>query len=512
MPFHGMKTAALAAAAVSAVLLAGCQPADAPPDATGTDGATRHFGALAFEPCSLTGVGGGQATEAFCATHTVPEDPAAPNGRMIDLNIAWLPATGSGGGTDDPVFFIAGGPGQAATEHAATVNMALREVRKQRDILMVDQRGTGGSNPLDCVDADGEPLRIDNEESASVEQLRAFARTCLAGLEGRADPTLYTTTQAVADLDNVRQALGVDQVNLVGGSYGTRVAQQYAAAHPQHTRALVLDGVAPNDLVVGGEFAHTFEDAIRLQSDYCRTLPACKARFPVDTRTRLSQVMDALEAAPVEVDYRHPSTGETRTATVTPDHVVGLAFSFSYAPQTSALLPLVLDEAAQGRYAPLMSLSELMARSMGEQMTRGMQWSVLCAEDADRYTADAAIDDTILGPDVAELFFAACSVWPRGARGEDFTAPLRSDVPALLLSGALDPVTPPRYGEAVVKGLSNGRHLVVDGQGHGTLVLGCMPKLVGQFIESTDAAALDTACLDRLAGVPPFTSFNGWEP
>ncbi|OHE83897.1 MAG: cysteine protease [Lysobacterales bacterium RIFOXYA1_FULL_69_10] len=512
MPSHGMKTAALAAAAVSAVLLAGCQPTDAPPGAAGTEGATRHFGSLAFEPCSLTGVTGGQATEAFCATHTVPEDPAAPNGRTIDLNIAWLPATGSGGGTDDPVFFIAGGPGQAATEHAATVNVALREVRKQRDILMVDQRGTGGSNPLDCVGADGSPLQMEDAESAGVEELQAFARACLAGLEGRADPALYTTTEAVADLDTVRQALGVEQVNLVGGSYGTRVAQQYAAAHPQHARALVLDGVAPNDLVVGGEFAHTFEDAIRLQAEYCGTLPACKARFPVDTRTRLSQVMEALEAAPVEVDYRDPSTGQSRTATITPDHVAGLAFAFSYAPQTSALLPLVLDEAAQGRYAPLMSLSELMTRSMGDQMTRGMQWSVLCAEDADRQAADAATDGTLLGPEVAQLFFAACSVWPRGDRGDDFTAPLRSDVPALLLSGALDPVTPPRYGDAVLEGLSNGRHLVVDGQGHGTLTLGCMPKLVGQFIESTDAAALDTACLDRLAGVPPFTSFNGWEP
>lgn len=512
MPSQGLNTAALATAVVSAVLLAGCQPADAPPATAGSEGATRHLGTIAFEPCALTGVTGGQATEAFCATHEVPEDPTAPSGRSIGLRIAWLPATGSGGGTGDPVFFIAGGPGQAATQHAATVNVALREVRKQRDIILVDQRGTGGSNPLDCLDADGTPLEIDTTRSASVEPLQAFARACLAGLADRADPRLYTTTQAVADLDNVRQALGAAQVNLVGGSYGTRVAQQYAAAHPQHTRALVLDGVAPNDLVVGGEFAHTFEDAIRLQSEYCGTLPACKARFPVDTRTRLSQVMAALEAAPVQVDYRDASTGQSRTATVTPDHVVGLAFAFSYAPQTAALLPLVLDEAAQGRHAPLMALSDMMNRSMGDQMTRGMQWSVLCAEDADRQQAAARADATLLGPEVAELFFAPCSVWPRGARGDGFTAPLRSDVPALLLSGALDPVTPPRYGEAVLKGLSNGRHLVVDGQGHGTLTLGCMPKLVGQFIESTDATALDTACLDRLAGVPPFTSFNGWEP
>ncbi len=310
----------------------------------------------------------------------------------------------------------------------------------------------------------------------------------------------------------MRLAIGAPQVNLVGGSYGTRVAQQYAATYPQQTRSLVLDGVVPNDLVVGGEFGHTFEDALELQTEHCSTLPACKARFPVDTRTRLAQVMETLEAAPVQVEYRDPSTGESRSATVTPDHVVGLAFFFSYAPQTAALLPLVLDEAAQGRYAPLMALSDLMTQSTGDQMTRGMQWSVLCAEDADRIDSVVAGGDTLLGPEVTTLFFAACDAWPHGERGADFTAPLRSDVPTLLLSGTLDPVTPPRYGEAVAAGLANGRHLVLQGQGHGTLALGCMPKLVGQFIESTDPASLDTACLDRLAGVPPFTSFNGWEP
>ncbi|MFP7723437.1 alpha/beta fold hydrolase [Lysobacter sp. A3-1-A15] len=509
---HGLKTAALAAAvAMAAVSLSGCQPGQTPPEA-GADGATRTFGSIAFKPCSLTGVAGGKSTEAMCADFEVPEDPRAPGGRAIALKLAWLPATGSGGGTGDPVFFLAGGPGQAATEHAATVNAALREVRKQRDIVLVDQRGTGGSNPLDCLDADGKPLSLEVAEAASADQLAAFARECLAGLEGRADPRLYTTTHAVADLEAVRLAIGAPQVNLVGGSYGTRVAQQYAATYPQQTRSLVLDGVVPNDLVVGGEFGHTFEDALELQTEHCSTLPACKARFPVDTRTRLAQVMETLEAAPVQVEYRDPSTGESRSATVTPDHVVGLAFFFSYAPQTAALLPLVLDEAAQGRYAPLMALSDLMTQSTGDQMTRGMQWSVLCAEDADRIDSVVAGGDTLLGPEVTTLFFAACDAWPHGERGADFTAPLRSDVPTLLLSGTLDPVTPPRYGEAVAAGLANGRHLVLQGQGHGTLALGCMPKLVGQFIESTDPASLDTACLDRLAGVPPFTSFNGWEP
>ncbi|MCD9029071.1 alpha/beta fold hydrolase [Luteimonas sp. BDR2-5] len=492
-------------------LVAGCADGAAAPEDSGPARATRQFGDIAFHGCTLDGGNASMRVEAQCATFDVPEDPDAPDGRSIGLNLAWLPADGDGG-TGDPVFFLAGGPGQAATELAAHINFALREVRRQRDIVLVDQRGTGQSNPLDCVDADGAPLEIDALSAPTDAQLDAFVGRCLAGLAGRADPRFYTTGNAIRDLDAVRAALGADRVNLVGGSYGTRVAQQYAAAYPQHVRSLVLDGVAPNDLVVGGEFAHTFEDALTLQSTQCSADAACRRRFPDDLHTQLRGVMATLQAAPVEVAYRDPGSGEQRDGTVTPDTVTGLAFLFSYAPQTASLLPLMLDEASHGRYGPLLSLSQLMNSSVGGQMNRGMQWSVICAEDAGRYREDARAADTILGPGVARMFFGACRTWPAGAPPADHTAPLRSDAPALLLSGELDPVTPPGYAERVLAQLPNGRHLVLKGQGHGTLALGCMPKLLAQFIESTDAAALDASCLDAMRPVPPFTSFNGWEP
>lgn len=503
------NVAAAAGALVAALLLAGCEPA-------GNGGAAaagaHRVGAIAFEPCSLAGAGGAPRTEAQCATLLVAEDRERPGGRRIPLHLARLPAASESGGFADPVFFLAGGPGQAATRHAATVDQALREVRKQRDIILIDQRGTGGSNPLDCRDAAGDPMTANELIQTSPDALVEFARQCAASLEGRADPRFYTTTDAVHDLDAVRAALGVERINLVGGSYGTRVAQQYAARYPQHTRAIVLDGVAPNSLVVGGEFAHTLEDALALQSSQCAMSPPCRARYPVDMRTQLRKVMAELRVAPAGVEYRDPSTGESRRDTVTVDTLTGLAFVFSYVPQTSALLPLVIDEAAQGRYAPLMALSQLMANSVGDQINRGMQWSVVCAEDAGRHEARPADADTVLGAELTAMFFGPCAAWPTGAAPADFHAPLRSSVPALLLSGELDPVTPPRYGEEVVQGLPNGRHLVLDGQGHGTLGLGCMPKLVGQFIEGADAKALDADCLDALGYVPPFTSFNGWSP
>ena len=320
------------------------------------------------------------------------------------------------------------------------------------------------------------------------------------------------STVEMSDLDAVRQALGVDKVNLVGASYGTRVAQRYAGAYPQHTRSVVIDGVVPNELVVGGDFANTFENAISLQSAQCRKDAACRKRFPTDTRAQLRNVVDTLRRTPVTVDYRDPGTSAPRQDVLTPDSVVGPAFAFSYVPQYASLLPLVLDEAAHGRYAPLASLVRGANRSMDFQINRAMQWSVICSEDAPRYQAPAGSDDRLFGNEVASAFFAACPVWPHQPAPAANAAPLRSEVPALLLSGELDPVTPPRYAEQVLKGLPNGRALVARGQGHGTLAAGCMPRLLGQFIDSTDAGALDAGCLDTLSYVPAFTSFNGWEP
>ncbi|KAF1686842.1 alpha/beta hydrolase [Pseudoxanthomonas broegbernensis] len=492
---------------LAAALAAGLPGCDSTADPAQTAAATRHYGRIAFEPCTLASGAFAGNVQAQCARFQVPENRAAPDGRKIELALAWLPATEEGSAVDDPVFFFAGGPGQSALRTWPQIDPAFAQVRKQRHVVLIDQRGTGGSNPLECEDED--------EESAATPdpgELAAFAGRCAERLGDRADPRFYTTMDAIADVEAVREAIGTAKIDLVGVSYGTRVAQQYAARHPQHVRSLVLDGVAPNDLVVGGEFAHTFEDALALQSEKCRQLPACAARFPQDARTQLAALVERLRQAPVDVEYRDPASAQSHRGTVDADTVTGLAFLFSYMPQTASLLPLVLDEAGQGRYAPLMSLHELMGRSMGGTMARGMQWSVICAEDADRYRDTGAADGTLLGPDVARMFFAACAGWPHGGRPRDFTAPLRSQAPALLVSGELDPVTPPRYGERVLAGLGNGRHLVAQGQGHGNLGSGCMPRLVAQFLESADAGSLDATCLDTMAYVPPFTSFNGWEP
>jgi pimeloyl-ACP methyl ester carboxylesterase len=477
--------------------------------ATAPPATPRMLGSLAFKPCTLAPQMGAASVEAQCATLPVAENPALPAGRKVALNIAWIPADEDGGNTPDPVFMLAGGPGQSATETYPAVSPAFHDVLKQRGVLLVDQRGTGKSNPLTCKGVDEDDGQAD--AAARAAAMRGVIEHCRDELSKRADLRFYTTTDAVRDLDVVRQAIGAEKINLIGISYGTRVAQQYAMRHPDNTRTLVLDSVAPNDLFLGNDFARNLESALDLQFGRCGKTPGC-AEALGDPRQRLNALMAKLKSDPPLVTYRDADTGVAREERLLPTHVAGLARMYAYAPMAASILPLQLNEAAQGHYDGLMALSKLLASGLSDQMAYGMQLSVICSEDADGLHDDPSMGASLLGNELVDGLVAQCALWPRGARPADFHAPLRSTVPTLLLSGELDPVTPPAYADRVAKTLPNGRALVLRGQGHNVIGAGCMPKLFAQFLDTADAKALDAKCLDALSYTPPFTSFNGWNP
>jgi pimeloyl-ACP methyl ester carboxylesterase len=471
----------------------------------------RKLGSIVFTPCTLAPQSGVSGVEAQCGTLSVAENPALPRGRRIPLHIAWVPADDNGQTQPDPVLMLAGGPGQAATSSYPQVASAFREILKKRNVILVDQRGTGESNPLACADSDGKGATSDNEDAGNADKARRFAERCRDALSKKADLRFYTTTDAVRDLDAVRIAIGAAQINLVGVSYGTRVAQQYAVHYPKSTRSIVLDSVVPNTLIVGNDFARNLEQALDLQFGQCRKIAAC-AKALGDPRSRLDALMAKLKSDPPLVRYRDPATDEVHEERLLPAHVAGLMRMYAYTPLASSLLPLQLKEASEGRYDGLMALAKMLDSAMAGQMAFGMQLSVLCSEDAYGFKANADDAGTLLGNQFAAFLGAQCEVWPKGAMPKDFHAPLRSNVPALLMSGEFDPVTPPRYGAEVAKTLPNGRHLIVRGQGHNVIGTGCMPKLFAQFIDSADAKSLDAKCLETLPYTPPFTSFNGWEP
>jgi pimeloyl-ACP methyl ester carboxylesterase len=493
------------ALAIAASLAAGCTQTS--PAAKADAGTLRTLGSLAFKPCSLPSPSPrGEPLEAQCTTFAVPEDRSKPGGRSIALNIAWIPPRNTGDPATDPVFFLAGGPGQAAVATFPALAPVFNDVMKDRGIVLVDQRGTGKSNPLNCKSAGNE--QVDSDPAAA----RTWIEGCIAALSAKADLRRYTTTDAVADLDAVRKAIGADKLNLIGVSYGTRMAQQYALRHPQHVRTVTLDSPVPNTLGLGNIFAGNLDSALQAQFALCKESPACKGRMG-DPRAELQSVLTRLRANPVQVTYRDGSTGEEVTETMTADHVAGLVRMYSYMPAAGALLPQLIHEASQGRYANLMALAKMMQSDMQDAMSMGMQMSVICTEDAASMVTRAEDADTVLGNRMVEAMAAMCQAWPKGDKPADFNTPLKGDLPVLVLTGEFDPVTPPRYGEQIANtGLPNARWLNLKGQGHNVIGAGCMPKLFAQFIEKADAKALDAKCLDKLAYVPPFTSNNGWEP
>ena len=468
----------------------------------------RTLGEVEFEPCVLTSAGLPRPTEAQCATVTVPENPADPGGRKIDLALAWIPVEGEA--EPDPVFMIAGGPGQSAREAFPGVASAFSDINRSRHIMLLDQRGTGGSNLLACpMDEEDMALEL---EAFEPEQLREFTQACIGALQEKADLRFYGTREAVFDLEFVRRAVGAEQVNLVGVSYGTRVAQQYAKDHPERVRSIILDSVVPPGLPLGSEHARNLEDALAVHFQRCRETPACAAALG-DPEARLEALAARLRDGGLEpVRYRDPTSGEWREEAPTYGHLAAILRLYAYSPLTAAVLPLVVQRADEGDYAGMLAMARMMFRDLGGQIAMGMHNSVVCPEDADDLEVRPEDEGSVLGTQMVEFMVAQCELWPRGERPDNFRAPLTGDLPVLLVSGEYDPVTPPRYGDEVAAALGNARHLVLPGQGHSLMTTGCMPKLAAQFIESADPAALDATCLERLAAPPPFSGMHGWEP
>lgn len=467
-------------AALGVLLLAGCASARPP--------AWLH-------PCRVPGV----SFEARCGTYEVREDRTARAGRTIPLYVVVLPARGPRP-APDPVFYLEGGPGIPATEAAAGMAEDLAPILAERDIVLIDQRGTGRSNPLDC------PLGATPGALFDPEDLRA----CRAALERRADITRYTTLDAVEDLDEVRRALGFGPVNLVGASYGTTLAQAYLRAHPEGARTAVLIGpVAPTDpypLSVARDIQSGLD---RLFAD-CAADAGCHAALP-DPRADLATLMARLEAGPVRVEIPDPDGGAPpdikTTFELTPDLLRLTLPQRLYSVEAAARVPLSLHRAAAGDYASLARAVLVLWRYFWSGRSLGQVLTIECSESLppDRLTPEAvaaATAGTFHGDFRVRAHRTMCAGWPRVPVPASHFEPVRAATPVLLLGGALDPIVPPRHGEAVARHLPNARLVIVAGESHFPLN-DCTRGLLRGFLNAGSAAGLDTSC--AAAGRrPPF--------
>lgn len=453
--------------------------------------------AQAGEACRVPGI----KNEVVCGKVARPLDPAVPDGVQIEVHYVVVPALARNK-LPDPVVMLAGGPGQSAIRLAPQVLPLFTRLNNRRDIVFVDQRGTGRSAPLDCEDVRHRPLADQADPQFQLTQL-ARCREQLQKLP-HGDLRFYTTTIAMQDLEAVRRDLAAPRLNLLGGSYGTRAALEYQRQFPQAVRRSVIDGVAPPDMVLPASYSTDGQAAFDALVAACRNEPACAK----DHATLREDWTALLASLPKPVTVVHPLSGQPERFTLTRDMVLGAVRGPLYTPAVAAALPQAIRAAAQGRYEALAGLNSLLGGRKGMALAMGMHFSVICAEDVPRLARAADPPGADFGRDFAQLYQRVCADWPRGAVPEAFYRVPPAASPVLLLSGGLDPVTPPRHGERVAKALgAKARHVVSPNAGHGVMGIGCMRDVLFRFVDAPDdaeALAVDASCVTRLPRPPSY--------
>ena len=445
-----------------------------------------------LKPCRLQGL----EHEAWCGVLKRPLDPSQAQGTQIEVHYAVLPALARNRKAD-PVLFFAGGPGQSAMDLAGTVSRILTRLSYRRDVVLVDQRGTGRSAPLLCPEQSPAAPMAD-----SVDPSRQLARVqaCLAQLKTlpHGDLRHYTTSVAMQDADAVRQALGLAQVNVVGGSYGTRAALEYMRQFPTVVRRAVIDGVAPPDMVLPQAMSSDNQAALEAVLAACKAEAVCAQRWPAlaaDWRALLASL-------PREATVAHPLTGALEKLTITREWVLAMVRGPLYAPVLASALPLAISDGARGRFDALVGLSTSLGGRATGRLSEGMHYSVVCAEDLPRRNLSTDQPGADFGHSTADNYQKVCAQWPRGAVPAAFYQLGVAPAATLVLSGGADPVTPPRHGQRVTQALgAKARHVVVPQAGHGVMALACMRDVLFRFIEAdTDEAALkvDANCAQAM--------------
>lgn len=450
----------------------------------------------ALEACRIPGV----EREIKCGVVRMPEDPDSPSSRAIDIRYAVVPAVARNK-QPDPIFVLAGGPGQAATRVARQVMPVLTELNARRDLVFIDQRGTGRSNPLEC-DFDESSLASALEPAQQIERLGP----CLKALP--ADLRQYATWIAVRDFEAIRAQLGAEKINLWGASYGTRAALEYMRQYPGRVRTAVLDGVAPPDMVLPISFALDADTALKALAESCARDAQCRSRYP-DFNDRILALLKRAESG-IDIRVAHPLTGATESLRLDRKMLASLLRVPLYVPQLASVLPYALAEAGRDDFTALIALSAALSGGIRENFAVGMHFAVICAEDVPRVDAAAArqASATRFGSAFNDVYRKACEVVPVRTVPTEFYSVPATNVPVLIFSGGLDPATPPRHGAVVAQRLGNAKHVVAPKLGHGISTQGCAPMLVSRFVRDASTERIDGECLIQIPAPKFFVAID----
>ncbi|MEO8278090.1 MAG: alpha/beta hydrolase [Ideonella sp.] len=456
-------------------------------------------------PCRVPGI----AQQIVCGSILRPLDPQRPGYSSIEIRYAIVPALARNK-RPDPVLLLAGGPGQSAIALAPAVLPLLSRLNNRRDLIFVDQRGTGRSAPLECKSDTDKPISAQFDITAQ-RRLLAECRHALARLpylKSEQDLRFFTTTIAMGDIDAVRRQLGIQQLNLIGASYGSRAALELMRLYPATVRRTVLDGVAPPDMALPASMSIDSQRALDAMFVSCLHAADCAATYP-----RLRADWDRLLASmPQTIELRDPRNGRIDTLRLDRDIVLGMVRGPLYLPIAASALPAAINAAANGRFEPLAALATMLQprpeRHQHEGIAEGMHFSVVCSEDAPRLDSSTDQAGRDFGTSMREAYRKICADWPRGAVDPAYYRIPPSTSAVLMFSGGLDPATPPRHGDDVLRQLgAKASHRVIANAGHGLLSIGCARDVVFRFVDaSTDADALgvDSRCVEAIPRPPAF--------
>lgn len=438
--------------------------------------------------CRVDGI----ARELRCGQIEVPENPDRPEGRKIAIHFAVAPASAAHR-ADDAIFVIAGGPGQSAQSVAGMVLPLFESLNARRDVVFIDQRGTGASAPLDCrAPHEAESVAEAFDPERNIIRLHA----CRDKLTAQSiDLAQYATWIAVGDFDRVRAALGYARVDLWGASYGTRAALEYARQFPSRVRSMVLDGVAPAAMILPASFAQDTDTALDAWAQACAADARCRTRTP-DLHATVDALLARAATRP-EIAVADPADGRSYRVPLTRDAVIALLRAPMYVPSAGAVLPYALAQAGNGDFSALAATAATLSGVTQQGFSEGMHFSVICAEDLPRAdaTVRASIAATRIGTDLLDQYAKICAGWPVRPVPAAFYAAPKIEAPVLMLSGGIDPATPPRHAQALMPGLPHALHVVAPHRGHGQSGQACAPELIRQFIASASLDGLNTDCL-----------------
>ncbi|MFY7864623.1 alpha/beta hydrolase [Roseateles sp.] len=452
-------------------------------------------GAELTRPCRIEGV----ANELRCGSIKRALNPAEPQGAQIDIHFVVMPAMARNK-QPDPVLILAGGPGQSAIDIAPMMIGRLARLNNRRDLIFIDQRGTGKSAPLQCPDDEYLPLAEALDTNAQFQRLER-CRQDLSKLP-YGDLRFFSTTLAMQDFDAVRAALGISRWNLNGGSYGTRAALEYLRLFPAQVRRTVIDGVAPPDMALPSSFSTDNQAALEASFKACEQDRSCAQQFP----QLRQQWAGLLQSLPRKISVQHPLTGLPESFTLSREMLLRGVRAPLYSPALASALPAAIAAASQGRFEGLTGLSGALGGGRAGKLAAGMHFSVVCAEDLPRLADSKDPAGVDYRQQEAEFYGRACKNWPRASIAPGFYTVPPAPSPVLVLSGGADPVTPPRHGERVAKVLGaqhaeRVQHLVVPEASHGVVGLACMRDVLFRFIDAkNDAQALpqDASCASKI--------------